>query len=237
MNMYFEMNNYMSKFVNEFQLMNPTSKDIVSENCLLTTLCYRNVAKVLGFEREVYRFDAAVRKWLEACKTDIKGLYHQYPKHYMDGFVHNEDKWTSPDQLIAMHCWYILLGMKKEAREVRFYLIKNFFTYDNIGKDLNFKRIMQPMAVFTVLSCGDLSKFLFFIPTITTCLWADGKSEHKTSGKQKSFVIQSSLYSREYSLKDFIEFHIEPLKIYYKEPDHPIRILIGKYDAQQSKNS
>ena len=81
---------------------------------------------------------------------------------------------------------------------------------------------MQPQALFLAGYTG-FSKFLFYIPLMITILFSL-KFSKGSSGKQKCFVILAGL--KLWPKKKLLEKFIPALKEYYKEENHPIRLLI-----------
>lgn len=216
----------MTKFINRYGLLNPTSKDTVSENTLLTTLTYHQLLKV---DKRYYWYKNAdvldsVEKYIYLCFRD--GWYNQYPE---DVHISNpDDEYMSPDQLLAIMLWLHILGREKELKTLARRILFQVGTYDNVSQDLNFKRMMQPQ-ILALAGYFGISKWFFKHALILSVEFSFAGYEDdntKTSGMQKAFVIMDVLFKESREYREYEKDFINALKYYYKEEDHPIRELL-----------
>lgn len=204
-------------FINKYGLINPTSKDVVSENTLLTSMVYQYLER-LALKENNYKLDNNIEFFVHECYNFITLMYNNTP--ISNPILNRRDRLTSPDQLMC----YILYSYTKGYighYQIWKYLRTHYFTYNNILGEFSIKepRFMQPMIIFLAGYCAGIKWFK--IPLICCLKWSLRASKDKTSGKQKAFLIQALLGLKiSYNWRQVFE-------IYYKESTHPIRRLIN----------
>lgn len=231
----------MDKYVNKYGLINPRAEDIVSENCLLTTMIYINLIRVyspmmkdqqegLKLLFEGVKLSTKCDAYITASTTPKKGLYNQFPKGHE--ILVEKDKYMSPDQLIAIVCLFASTGQKSKIKEIWTYLWVHFFTYDNISMDTNFKRLMQYPAVIWVMNRRFRSKFIYnmLLASVTRSITRDLGKEERSSGAMKSFAILSTKglcnHMDVTEIASLILILKNEFRKYYPE-DHPINNMVN----------
>lgn len=213
------------KFVNDWELINPTSWDKNSENSPLCTLQY-----VLFTDDSLIKL--ALAKFIISCKTDLPGLYHQNPPGYKN--LNKKDDYMSPDQLITFVCFFSFIGHEEKIKLIWEHLLSHLFTYDNLTGEINFDRTMQVKAVASAaVARGGFWKFVFLPILVIGCMYSfRPKKRGVTSGKLKVWTIVHSLgMDRTLAMctwllrfSDFPDWE-SVFEEYYKEDNHPLRKL------------
>ena len=170
-------------------------------------------------------FSALGQFWLDCEIYGEDGLYNQRP--YRTG---GKDDNMSPDQLIALVAYLKMVGREDEIEAIWSYLKRHLFTYDNIGRKINFKRLMQPMAIAYL---GAMTGSWFWEKVLIlicrqACSEFDKENEDwhsESSGVLKSFVCLRSLKIFDEYCEKYYE---EGFEVYFPE-GHPI----NRYLEQQ----
>lgn len=197
----------MASHINKYGLLNASVNDIVSENCVLFSV----ELLLLGGEK------LPIGEYVRKARFS-KGRYYQYPLEY-----DNDEQTTqfSPDQMISYVCWFYINGEIDRIKEIRWFLLTRLFTYDNVSGRINFKRLMQPKAILTVLYCSGwkwVKSLLIFTCNLSI---KKGMREGTTSGILKAWTISTAL-----NLKLTDCNYDAAFLTYFKEDGHPIRELI-----------
>ena len=217
-------------FYNKYNLINATKEDIVAENTVLFSVEYSFINPK---DREMI-FN--IIKFIEKCKKG-KGLFDPFPN--AEG---TKDQYMSHDNLTA----FVAMSKKhnwKYHKEIWNYLVKHFFTYDNISGKVNFKRFMHPRDILFYGYCADnvICKLLYPLLVmfmVITCAQSykvrNGNKILKTDGILLSWVRCKGA-NLDFSLK-ILTFIIKCNKnfktwknvfsIYFKDIEHPIRKLL-----------
>lgn len=198
------------------------------ENAPLWTVQYLLFDEYFQNEKEHHRILSDYAKWMFKCFVEL-GLYNQNIER-----KNNHDDYTSPDQLIGYICYHELIGMINVNRQIWSYLVTHLLTYDNLTAKINFKRIMQPMAIFTAAFAGSRLSVLFMpilsLILIATCF----KHKDHTSGRLKAltivltfemsitYKIMTTLINVDY--KGGVE---ELFAIYFPFDDFPTRVALS----------
>ncbi len=197
-------------FINKYGLLNSRKQDSASENTLLFTIQYLHLYQNKKLEANILEYIKKITNW-------TFDMYDNIP----DAPLGHKDEYTSPDQLIAL-CAVDLFT----ASKIWSHLINNLFTYDNRSGKINFKRLMQPQAVFfaAVMSCVPI-RFLFVPLLSISCIYAcfKGKRNNTSSGVLKSLVCLTAAKMK--ITKKICELIIKDWWIYrkmYFEEGHPI---------------
>ena len=204
-------------FINRYDLIRPTSRDKVSENCMLTTIEYL----ILDWDMPL---EAALESYINECKVG-PGLYNQYPFP-----VEGKDKYMSPDQLIAIVSFLYLTGKHDEIKLIWTWLWKHGFSYNNITGKYDLRRTMQPKCLLFIGLCAGSNIAKCFTWVLWCSIWlACGAPPDDTSGKLKSWVIVKTLDL------DWIVWMTKRVGGwrsvfvgYYQEELHPIRELLSR---------
>lgn len=212
-------------YINKYFLLNAFKGENVSENTLLISLVYYHLRMKLAGNIPMVLFND-IWKYTKWCDTGVPGLYNNLPKGVP--IVNPGDRYTSPDQLIAYCLTLHMGGDILKLRAIWQWLKDHYLTYDNISRKTNFKRIMQPMAIFTAAYCAGCHWAEF---PLACAIWYSVEQDQKhktTSGIQKSWVIDQTLklglFEPGFRIKDY-------LKVYYGndgQEDHPINLLLEK---------
>jgi len=155
-------------------------KDMVrgDENCPLYTQQF--------LVNNPYRRDIKhnLRNFIQKCKVQ-SGLYGNRP--YLNG---THEDYTSPDQLIA-YISRLYLDGNFEVKMIWEWLLGHWFTYDNLSKDTNFKRTMNPKCILFSAVCAG---WWFLMPLLSlACIISCLAPKEETSGKLKSWLIMRTL--------------------------------------------
>jgi len=166
-------------YTNEHGLVNAKLADINAENSPLWSVEHLELDYDETLAENLHNF-------IMDCRTDVKGLFHQSPETF-----ETHDKYTSPDQLLAFICYFHTHDLQEENKLIWKYLIRHFFTYDNVSKGTNFDRTMQPGVICAAgIAAGSiLSPFLklvLFFVCLHSC-W-DDQRKRETSGSLKAWV-------------------------------------------------
>jgi hypothetical protein len=217
-------NGGIMSYYNKFGLVNAFNFENVSENCPIITL----ELLILFYGADNPRItDGKLFRNLQSytfnCRTPISGLYDNMP---LDEYVHERDAFCSPDQLIIYILVNYMIGNRAELKNIYKYLRNNFCTYNNITGEIDFKRLMQPLAVFA--SAYSVGKCWAKLP-LGICIEYSVKSNESkgtTSGILKSWVVDQVFrlgwFSEDYPIRDvFVKYFGHE-----SQQDHPIRILI-----------
>lgn len=212
----------MSNYFNRHGLINAKLIEDVSENCSLFTLEYILLKK--NHDEDFLSLLYYLLIYIKKCKTHITGLYNQLPEiHY------NKDDYMSPDQLIAFTGAFYLSGRNVELKQIWDYLKDHKYTYDNISGEVNFDRIMQPMAISFVAVLN--RKYQWYPMLLVSILVSVLTKKGKSSGKLKAYVCLNVLNLKILTkicgkilngFKDWDAVFLE----YFKEESHPIRTFI-----------
>ena len=215
-------------FVNDYGMLNAKRADINAENAPLWSLEWCLLSGDLDMLTNI-------ENYIHKCKTDVEGLYHQLPESEVHEDSH--DAYMSPDQLIAFVGALFVLGRAKQIKEIWRYLLKHFFTYDNLTGKINFSRIMQPAAVLFVGACAGnkLCKALL-VPVI---LWSVKAKPTQTSGRLKAWTMFKTLKMKltekvanyVISKNDNFKNWAAVFKTYFYEEGHPIPEYIERNDV------
>ena len=210
-----------SLYLNVHGLLNPTKVDIVSENAPLVSLQYY----LLSNDEEMLLKNF---QYLNRMKVDgHPGLYNQLTER-----TGGKDDYTSPDQLIAFVGTLYLAKQIKKIKEIRKYLARHAFTYDNVRPGtINKDRLMQPGAVwFTAVASGRW----WYRPALSGALiYSCATKKGKTSGKLKAWTMASvldmsaTLAICTKILNGFDDWR-SVFREYYQEPEHPNRVMADK---------
>jgi len=221
------------KYLNKAMLLNSPRKDVpqdINENSVLFTLVYclryqekhkENPALFKNIEEHLY-------KLLEYEKGDV------WLRNVLPGDGLKEDQYTSRDQLIAYFIFFKLSGQKATMKKSFRTMIKKLFTYDNVTKKINIKRIIRPRDwIYLGYLAGSKICYLlmpwYYLTALFTVL---GASKKHTSGAQLLWLqkkvdshilsnpfwtIFNDILSDEYASKNWSD---EIFKLYYPA-DHP----------------
>ena len=212
----------MSHYLNKYGLINSAIKepDVTDENTLLYTMEYLLLGGIVDYA-DLYYF-------IDFSYTGTPGLYHQFPPD--NKVMHAKDLYMSPDQLIA-----ILACLEHFSRHylklgIWYWLKNHWFTYDNLSRKTNFKRIMQPAAIAYAGTLSGSAFWRFILNLI--CIYSCATKKNETSGKLKSWVMMKTtklwcegicnLFVKKYFRNWRVIF-----KIYFPDPCHPIRRAIA----------
>jgi hypothetical protein len=208
-----------SPYVNKHGLLNAKLKDIVAENAPLWSVQY------LLLEHDPELFDALI-SYIHNCKTDIDGLYNQFP--VLHG---NKDDYMSPDQLIAFLAAFKMAKLENHIQSIWKYLKNNLATYDNLTGKINFDRTMQVGALAFAGACAGnkLAKFVLSV----ACIYSCATKRHETSGKLKAWTMFKALdmnitesictyFIAKTPFKNWKGIFLE----YFQEKEHPTRKLL-----------
>jgi hypothetical protein len=216
----------MSEFLNKHGLLNAFPGEVVSENTLLISLVYYLLQQKVVYNSAPIHLDLHrdLVKYVELCKTSTDGLYNNLPEG--TEYAHDRDRPTSPDQLLSYCLVLYLAGDTHQLQLIWRWLKRHWMTYDNIKAKTNFKRTMQPSAVFTSAYCAGGHWAAF--PLICSIVYSveRGIRKESTSGIQKAWMVDSVLHldmlKRNFQIKKY-------LKIYYghgSQKDHPINLIM-----------
>lgn len=215
----------MNKFINDYKLLNAKEADINAENAPLWSIEYTLLTSEDTFQSPLIEY-------IEKCKTNIPGLYNQFP------FIANgRDNYMSPDQLIAFTASLAVANRTVAIKSIWSYLVKHLFTYDNISGRINFRRTMQLGALLFVASH---SKVRFALPALSIVLIYSCLTKRKeTSGKLKAWVMFKSLNMKKTESicnliiknNSYLKSWYGVFKEYFKEEGHPLPIEAKKYYA------
>lgn len=242
----------MQKFYNIYGLINPTSQDIVSENCPLVTVEY---IFLLGLEsKRNMLLEQALRSYIEALKNPITNRFNNIP-----GLLEGEDRYISHDQYTSICCYSYSRGLSYHKE---FWKNVKFGTYDNLTGKFNINRILHPRDYIFLgylnrnLVCTLLMPLFYLLTLIMfstrykvrPTLWERIKSGftlstrkiEKTDDELLTFVRFNCFKKKPWHFRivyaicmKLLAFRFEggltgAWQTYYKEPDQPIRVLIGK---------
>lgn len=226
-------------FENQFGLTNPHSRDIVSENCMPTTVQHHNILIALhgASNVEAMQLRKNMISYIHECRTNKDGLYNQYPKWYMelDTFKNPKDKWVSKDQLMAMIC---MLGINENyylVYEINKYLRSHFNCYNNLQKFWSWPAWMGLQARYLaehVTYPHDHDAYEKLIDICNDQIYRDTKDPERSTGALKAFTILSSLIIMNNGYKKLRPLIMElkgELEEFYTEGDHPIRLLLKEF--------
>lgn len=209
-------------FINKYSLLNAHRGEIVSENAPLFSLQYYFLS---GDEDMLEN----IIQYVFLNKVDgVDGLYNQFPFR-----TNNKDDYTSPDQLIAFVGALYAKGYVKKIEEIRSYLAKHAFTYDNLQPNtINKDRLIQPATLWFIAIC---SGRWWYYPLLTAALiWSCVDNAGESSGKLKAWTMMRTL-GMDNMLKlcgkilAGFSTWAEVFATYYQEPSHPNRILSNEY--------
>ena len=220
----------MNQYINEYGIINAKPEDIVAENCPLFTQEYLHLIKNGNLSSIKYLPNAVelqqnLNKYVDLCLVK-PGLYNNLP---FTNTEIEEDKYCSPDQLIAFLANLKDRKDKQKLKDIWNYLKSHWFTYDNINQKTDFSRIMQPQAILLagVLGGGFLTRLLLR-PLLSLAVFISVLPKKGTSGELKSWVMMKAakmkitewicnkLIKREYGNWEKV------FKIYFPLEDHPI---------------
>lgn len=223
-----------NNFINIFNMLNPSSRDIVSENAFPTSIQYHNICYCLGKHIDYSEMRINMSAYLSKCHTGIEGLYNQFPQSYMDLpiFINEKDKYTSKDQLMAMLCLLFISRDYMEINAIYRYLKKHWGFYNNVPSFWPKFRYMGRQAILTAkyfdehcygTSCEDDLYDLCFDQILK-----DKDNPERSTGALKAFTVLSSIFVRFNKIEELrklIIFLKGEFKEFY-ESDHPIRKLL-----------
>ena len=202
---------------NDYGLLNPTSKDRISENCLLTTEVYQRL-----LPDPIKEVDSHICDWIQECWTGTEGLFNQAP--FMRD---NKDDYMSPDQLIAMGAFLKRIGDDTLINDIAKYLRKHLSNYNNLQDDKI--RLMQPSAYLFLQILDGHFEWPFKLVLKYILRLSCKKPREVTSGKQKAWLIASAIDPKWVTdLEPLVGCWEDVFRVYYKESDHPIRLLIDR---------
>ncbi|QDP57304.1 MAG: hypothetical protein Unbinned1322contig1000_48 [Prokaryotic dsDNA virus sp.] len=211
----------LNLYLNKHYLLNAKREEIVSENAPLFSLQYYLLS-------DSDMMLESLRQYTHRMENkQHPGLYDQFPERHG-----NKDDYTSPDQLIAFVGALYLSKQIKKIKEIRKYLARHAFTYDNVRPgEINKDRLMQPAAIwFTAVASGRW----WYRPALSgAIIYSCATKKGETSGKLKAWTMARTLRMK-YTLKlctrvlsGFNSWR-DVFRTYYQEPAHPNRVLADK---------
>lgn len=214
------------RYINKYGLLNASFNEVgcVAENCPLWSLEYLllkwdGIYFLMKSSGSMY---VDLLFYIHLSRTGKPGLYHQFPCKFHNT-IEGKTKYMSNDQLIAYTLALHIDGKIELIKEIRTWLVSHFFTYDNVSEKTNFKRMMNPKAILTVLYCSG-SKWVKPLLKFA-CKFSIWSARGETSGPLKAWTIAKTLgfvkdlHESEYDFK-------EAFIIYFPEETHPIRELL-----------
>lgn len=211
-------------------MINPNDY-ICSEDKLLCVHTFRKYGEensmlwqqelILSNNSHPFIFRWYLHLYIDSCFTGVNGLYGQVPISREHG---NKDDDTSPDQLIAMMSHFYSTDRLK-AMQIWTYLWTHLFTYDNINKRIDFKRTMQPSAVFFSAVCAGHKIVLPLLSLV--CIISCMSKRSVTSGKLKAWTMMRTLHMGitfricTWLVKDWNIVS----GIYFHQKNHPLQII------------
>lgn len=212
-------------YLNKAYLLNATKEEVRlevhAENSPLFSLQYHFLANSESMLESLRQYTVRMRnpRW--------PGVYDQLPVR-----CNCKDDYTSPDQLIAFVGTLYLNEQIPKIKEINKYLLKHFFTYDNVRPgSFNPKRFMQPSAVlFTSVASGNW----WLYPALSgTLLYSCAVRKGETSGKLKAWTMMKTLdmgVTMRICTKILRGFKSwkAVFQTYYPAPDHPNHVLSDK---------
>lgn len=162
----------MYDHVNKHQMINATGDDGVSENTLLFS-----VENYLLERKDVYYADMLY--FISQLGGSVTEPYNNLP-----GLTSGKDKYTSHDQLTALAVFS--LAMKRDFhKHIWSWLKSHWFSYDNISKKTNFKRIMHPKDILFYGYCAGSIPCAIMLPLLSimlmvSCFGDDSNGPMKT---------------------------------------------------------
>ena len=212
-------------YLNKSYLLNPTKEEVRlevhAENSPLFSLQYHLLSGSDSMLESLRQY--VVRM----ANPRYPGLYDQLPIRRG-----NRDDYTSPDQLIAFVGTLYLTKQIPRIKEIRKYLAKHKFTYDNVKPgNVNFDRLIQPSAVwFTAVASGRW----WYRPALSgAIMYSCASKKGETSGKLKAWTMMKTLdmgvtYRICTKLLAGFKDWRAVFREYYREPEHPNRLLADK---------
>jgi len=154
-------------------------------------------------------------------------LAHYWLKCHIAGGWYNQRPWRdggkedlmSPDQLIALVCFNYKTGRHLANQLIWETLRKHWLTYNNVTRKVDFKRIMQPMAILTAWFAATDNKLAGLLLR-SACIIACAAPKEDTSGKLKSWTIYSSF---DWWMGRLDIDWEEVWNTYYHQEEHPLR--------------
>ena len=207
-------NRYLSK---DYGLINAfPDREGTDENAPLYSIEYLLLKDEINLSNNLDRFI----RWSFNLDTNA---YNQRPNN--NG---SHEDYMSPDQLIAFVAFFNFEGanFKDCTEDIWKYLKRHLFTYDNLTGEINFKRLMQPLAVFFVWysATGNLfAKWGMILSCWKSCREFYKNPQAESSGVLKAFVCLRSLGIEDEYCEQFFEHAFE---VYFPSPEHPIRKVL-----------